>query len=711
MRTRLLSIAIERETDIVLVRQRARKIAGLVGFDAQDQTRITTALSEIARNVWEYAGGGRVEFWFNADRAQSLEIVVQDKGKGIADIEAVLAGTYQSNTGMGLGILGARRLMESFEIQTGARRGTTVRMARSLTRRAPTIGPAELAAIGKALARSGETLDPLDEIRRQNQDLMVQLNELHGRQHQLTQLNQELEDTNRGVVALYAELDERADHLRRADQLKSRFLSNMSHEFRTPLNSIMALSRLLLARSDGELTPEQEKQVQYIRKAAENLTELVNDLLDLARVEAGKTVVAPTEFTAASLFGALRGMLRPLLVAEGVALVFEEASDVPALFTDEGKVSQILRNFLSNAIKFTERGEVRAWAQSDPTADTVTFFVRDTGVGIPPEQIETIWQEFGQVDNPLQSKVKGTGLGLPLAKKLAELLRGSVNVQSWPGQGSVFSVTLPRVYSQAGDATEPEAPWQLDPDRVPVLAIEDDPADALTFQRALRGSRYQLLPARSLAEARRVLERVSPAAVLLDIVLVGEESWKLLIEMKQRPLTERIPIIVASSLAEERKARGLGADEYLEKPVDPARLIRALDEFTGRRSVTRVLMVDDEEVSRYLVRQLLPLGAYEIREASNGPDGLKLARDEPPDVVLFDLKMPTMDGFEFLDGLAQSEPTRSLPAIALTSMRLSAQQRHQLARAAQILPKSELSADVLVAAIRGVMRPRAGTSP
>jgi signal transduction histidine kinase len=199
----------------------------------------------------------------------------------------------------------------------------------------------------------------------------------------LAELNQELRDTNRGVVALYAELDERADHLRRADELKSKFLSNMSHEFRTPLNSVLALSRLLLARTDGELTPEQEKQVQFIRKAAESLTELVDDLLDLAKVEAGKTVVTPVEFKAGELFGALRGMLRPLLVGDAVALIFEEA-DVP-LYTDEGKVSQILRNFLSNAIKFTENGEVRS-----------------TGIGIAEADLGVIFDEFGQVTHPMR---------------------------------------------------------------------------------------------------------------------------------------------------------------------------------------------------------------------------------------------------------------------------------------------------------------------
>jgi signal transduction histidine kinase/CheY-like chemotaxis protein len=699
MKARLLIVALDRETDIVLVRQRTRKIASLLGFDTQDQTRITTAVSEIVRNAWEYARGGKVEYWVSGDNPQRFELVVRDKGQGIANLEAVLSGTFRSQTGMGLGILGAQRLMDHFDVETAPGRGTTVRLAKALPRRVTPLGQGELNAITRALAAQ-EPLDAFDEIRRQNQEMLVQLEELTLRQQQLTQLNQELQDTNRGVVALYAELDERADHLRRADELKSRFLYNMSHEFRTPLNSMLALSSLLLSRSDGELSPEQAKQVHFIRKAAENLTELVNDLLDLAKVEAGKAVVVPTEFTVASLFGALRGMLRPLLVGDAVALVFEDAEDVPPLFTDEAKISQILRNFLSNAIKFTERGEVRIWAQIDPATDTIGFSVRDTGIGIAEDQIGVIWQEFGQVAQALQRKIKGTGLGLPLAKKLAELLGGSVGVLSNLGEGSVFTATVPRVYQQAMDATEAEAAWTLEPGRLAVLAVEDDAADSFTLERVLAGTRFQLLPVRTLVEAKRALERVTPAAILLDILLAGEESWRFLIEMKQRPQTDHIPIIVVSTSAEEHKARGLGADEYIAKPIERDRLVRVLDKATGEHSVTKVLVVDDDEVSRYLVRQLLPLGAFRLSEASNGVDGLKRAEDDRPDVVLFDLGMPDMDGFEFLDRLSRGDATNSLPTIALTSLRLTAEDRQQLRRAVQIIPKSMLSADVLLSAIQ-----------
>ena len=244
------------------------------------------------------------------------------------------------------------------------------------------------------------------ELRRQNQELIFSLDEVERQRKELTSLNEELHDTNRGVVALYSDLDEKAEHLRRADSLKSRFLSNMTHEFRTPLNSILALTHLLLDRCDGELMPEQERQVSFIRKSAESLTELVNDLLDLAKVEAGRIEIRPVEFRIGDLFGALRGMLRPLLVGDKVNLVFEDASSLPAMFSDEAKISQVLRNLISNALKFTEAGEIRVGASLSDGC--FTFTVKDDGIGIAPEHHELIFQEFSQLDGPIQRKVRGT---------------------------------------------------------------------------------------------------------------------------------------------------------------------------------------------------------------------------------------------------------------------------------------------------------------
>jgi signal transduction histidine kinase/CheY-like chemotaxis protein len=710
MEQRLLLIAIEVETDIVLVRKRTRRLAELIGFEVQDQTRITTAVSEIARNAFEYAGGGQLEFRFNISASPQVFImVVRDRGPGIAKLPAILAGVHKSATGMGLGLLGAQRLMDEFRVDTKPGEGATVSLGKKLPPRAPRLTAASLKTIVERLAKDGPA-DAMAEIRQQNQQILMQMDQLKGRQEDLERLNQELQDTNRGVVALYAELDERADHLRRADELKSKFLSHMSHEFRTPLNSILALSRLLLDRTDGDLTGEQETQVRFIRRAAENLTELVDDLLDLAKVAAGKTVIVASEFTVSSMFGALRGMLRPLLVGDAVALVFEDAADLPPLDTDEGKVSQILRNFISNALKFTERGEVRVWATADAKSDTVSFHVRDTGIGIARADIELIFQEFGQVNHRLQSRVKGTGLGLPLSKKLAELLGGKINVESELGEGSTFSVTLPRSYPKVTDRLEEaDEEWSLEPGKAPLLVVEDDAADAFALKRILAETSYQPLFTQSIRQAQRILQEVRPAAVLLDVVLLGDESWRLLLQIRQQDTYAEIPLIVMSSSGEARKALHLGADEYIPKPLDAATLIGLLDRLTGRHSVIKVLLVDDEEITRYLVRQLLPRSRFSLSNARNGTEGLQLLRDERPDVVLLDINMPEMTGSQFLerihdDANGGTDTFANVPIIILTSAILDAEERSLLRRARRILSKSDLSAGMLSDTIEDVLR-------
>jgi signal transduction histidine kinase len=276
---------------------------------------------------------------------------------------------------------------------------------------------------------------------------------LEASRRELEALRAELEETNRGVVALYGELDAQAERLREATELKSRFLAYMSHEFRTPINSIRSIARLLTDRLDGPLTPEQERQVNFIQDTATEFAAMVDDLLDLARVEAGRVEISPAWFEMVDLFTALRGMFKPVLTNPNVVLVFEEPGDIPKLYTDHQKLSQILRNFISNALKFTQQGEVRVSAR--PVAgDMVTFSVADTGIGIAPEHHGAVFHDFTQIDSPIQKRLRGTGLGLSLSKKLAVLLGGSVALESVLGQGSTFSVTIP-VHLQAPADQEP----------------------------------------------------------------------------------------------------------------------------------------------------------------------------------------------------------------------------------------------------------------
>jgi signal transduction histidine kinase len=272
--------------------------------------------------------------------------------------------------------------------------------------------------------------------------------QLAKQQSELDFLQAELAETNRGVLALYAELDDNAVLLREAADLKSRFLSYMSHEFRTPLASITSIADILIAGMDGPLSAEQQRQIKFIRGSVRELSEMVDDLLDLAKVDAGRVSIAPEWFEMVDLFSALRGMFKPIVVSGSVSLIFEETTEIPRIYTDDKKLSQILRNYISNALKFTSEGEVRVSAALEGQTH-VEFAVSDTGIGIAKDHLPALFSDFVQIDTRIQKRLRGTGLGLSLSKKFAELLGGSVGVTSEEGRGSRFSVVIPIRYANA----------------------------------------------------------------------------------------------------------------------------------------------------------------------------------------------------------------------------------------------------------------------
>jgi signal transduction histidine kinase/DNA-binding response OmpR family regulator/anti-sigma regulatory factor (Ser/Thr protein kinase) len=725
----ILTVSLRYENDVVSARQRARQIASLLGFERQDQTRISTAISEIARNAMVYGGGGTAEFALEGNTApQVLLTTITDRGPGIDNLQEVLSGAYKSETGMGVGIMGARRLMDGFNIES-KRSGTKVEVRKILPPHAPLVTREGLKKIVDALPGppGGKPRTLLEELQQQNRELVQTLEELRLRQEELSTLNSELADTNRGVIALYAELDEKADHLRRADELKSKFLSNMSHEFRTPLNSILALTRLLLDRVDGDLTKEQEMQVGYVRRAADDLYGLVNDLLDLAKVEAGKIEVHPSEFNVADLFAALRGMLRPLLVNPQVNLVFEDPEGLPLLRTDEGKVSQILRNFISNALKFTTVGEIRVTARlvragesaviphaalgDDADAapvqhDSIVFAVEDSGIGIPASSHGRIFQEFGQLENPIQRTVRGTGLGLSLSKKIAELLGGRLRFRSEEALGSTFAAVIPCDVAVAGEELELPLPT-LEVGRPAVLIVEDTPEDRLIFERILAGEPVQPVFAATVLQAKDIVRRVRPVAIVLDIMLQGEPSWSLLAQFKQDPLTRDVPVIVATTLDDRRKGLGLGAAAYLVKPLDHEALRHTLRQVTGdatERLVGNILLIEDDEAHRYILRGLLEGQSGMIFEAADGMRGLEMAAAHRPAVILLDLGLPVVPGEQVLKLLKGDPRTADIPVVVVTSDTLDTERRSNLETyAAAVLSKDGLSRGVLLAAISSAL--------
>jgi signal transduction histidine kinase/CheY-like chemotaxis protein len=684
----ILQIALHSERDVVQARQRAREVAAELGLDNQDQIRLATATSEIARNAFRYARSGKVAFSLDLEQ-QRIEVEVSDAGSGISNLNEVLEGRYRSMTGMGMGIIGTKRLMDDFRIET-SQNGTTVHMGKQLPRYRNNWTERSAREM-KAKLQGRIPSNPFEEIEQQNQELLKTLQELRTRQEELELLNRELEDTNRGVVALYAELDERADYLRRASELKTKFLSNVSHEFRTPLNSIISLARMLMDRIDGDLTGEQLKQIRYIESSARVLQDLVNDLLDLAKVEAGKVRMRPKRFEIHELFSALKGMLKPLLADNtSVNLIFDETDDLIPLRTDEGKVSQILRNLISNAIKFTPNGSVTVSATMLP-GEEVEFRVSDTGIGIAPEHHETIFREFSQVDNPLQDRYRGTGLGLPLCRNLAKLLGGSIRLESGLGRGSTFFVRIPAVYvGERLEADVTEMPPAPEFHRSPVLILDDNADSARLFESYLRNSEFQAIIASNVAQAEIWTARHTPSAVIADVYLEEEQCWEFLARVRGR--WPELVCIATSISDESEAAQQNGVDVFLQKPIHEEVLLRELRSRVSQMEIRRILLVDDNEIARYILRDLLDQPWLNIREASNGTEAFSAIEQEIPDAIILDILMPDMSGFDVLRKLRGSSATERLPVLIYTSKDLSDSERSELeALNASLIKKAEVS--------------------
>jgi signal transduction histidine kinase len=430
---------------------------------------------------------------------------------------------------------------------------TTVRFGKCLPARNKALDGAGIGRIGTLLAQQ-PTGGPNRELESQNRELLHALDglrsreaELERREQELARLNVELQETNRGVVALYAELDEKAVALRSADEMKSRFLSHVTHEFRTPVNSVLALTRLLLQRIDGQLSPEQEKQVSYIRDAAQQLADMVNDLLDLAKVEAGKTEIRMASIDVIQFLGAIRALMRPLVTQESVNLVFEDPVPGLMLQSDESKLGQILRNLVSNALKFTQQGEIRVSAQRSIDGASIHFAVRDSGIGIAKLDQERIFQEFAQIDHPIQKNLKGTGLGLPLSRRLATLLGGTLTVESELGQGSIFTVTLPVGDAvDARNAAEQAAAQRRYSDTI--LIVDDEVTARYLSRQLFRGSRYDVVEATGADAAERARFE-SPVLILLDLMMPDRSGFEVLNDLKSDEATQSIPVVIHTSKA------------------------------------------------------------------------------------------------------------------------------------------------------------------
>jgi signal transduction histidine kinase len=445
--TVLLRAAIGVEHDVFAARQRAREVATAIGLDGRDQIRMATALSEVGRQMLARLGPVTVTFEAATEPAESL---IVRASAPTADQETV--------TRLLADIAGASRLMETWKVEEAPDRVTVV-MGRRLPLGAPQLTPDRVNELRADMDRLAPGR-PVEEFILQNQQLLAALEETQAQRDQLLRLNQELEETNRGVlalynelsaeleetnrgvVALYAELDDRSAKLRDASEAKSRFLANVSHEMRAPVTAILGLVRLITDPGSEPLTAEQRTQLELIQGSAQDMLSRVNELLDLAKAESGRLVPTPTEVDLGAVFATLRGTMRSLVTLPEVEVVVEEPDGLPTLVTDEVMLTQVLRNLVTNAIKFTHRGEVRLAARYTG-GDWLELIVSDTGIGIPADEQLRVFEEFYQIRGEAQRGVVGTGLGLPYARSLVTLLGGEINLVSTEGEGATFTVTLP----------------------------------------------------------------------------------------------------------------------------------------------------------------------------------------------------------------------------------------------------------------------------
>jgi signal transduction histidine kinase/CheY-like chemotaxis protein len=679
----LHKIAFDGEPDLVQVRRVVRRLAQLLQFEQRDEVKITAAVSELTRAAGAVPGGGvEVVFAIDGEPAEP-RFTIEVMGPGLAP-EKRARGSIAAES-----IVAAEKLLERV-VDVGA--PTALRFCKPLAERAVPATSERVAAIRAEITR----VDPRradgyrEELTRQTHELAEALLEIEERKQELATLNAELSDTNRGVVALYAELDDRASQLRRADELKTRFFSQMSHEFRTPLNSILALSNILLEEADGPLLSEQRRQVGLIRDGVTDLLDLVGDLLDLAKMEAGKTQVHVAAFGVGTLFGALRAMMRPLLPASTVSLEFGATSALPALVGDEGKVMQILRNFLSNAVKFTERGQITVTARfvrvgesvggGTTETDSVLFAVMDTGIGIAREYQAAIFEEFRQVENRLQRKSRGSGLGLPLCRRLAGLLGGRVWVESEPGHGATFYLLLPCVYGAAS------ARGAVAGDARPLLLMIDERADRRSALVALfLDSAFLPVEATPGEVTSATLAALQPTAAVLDTATADPTLLEAL----------RGAAVPVMSVA--------GAD--FSAPPGRERLLADTYHTVLRAKLRSVLIVDDDEAYRTILKKHFAPFCELVHATGDVAAASAALSGGGVDCLVLDLIMPELDGLTLLQRIRADAATAELPIVMCSSKSLSAEEQALLRRLrAPFLAKDALGTSQVARALLNARR-------
>jgi signal transduction histidine kinase/CheY-like chemotaxis protein len=511
---------------------------------------------------------------------------------------------------------------------------------------------------------------------------------------------------------LFQEIQEQSRQLEVASQHKSQFLANMSHELRTPLNAIIGVTEMLLddART---LRPEDVEPLERILRAGKHLLALINDILDLSKIEAGKMELHIESFAIAPLIEDVVTTVGPLASRNGNRIVLEVPADIGRMSADALRVRQALLNLASNASKFTENGLVTITGarRHEDGREWVALAVADTGIGMTPDQTARLFEDFTQADSSTTRKYGGTGLGLAISRRFCRMMGGDITVESTLGAGSRFTMRLPAKVEGADTATAPEgAPVEeRRPVRRPsttrtVLVIDDDPTVRDLLERFLTKEGFSVVLAEGAVEGLRRARDIRPAAITLDVLMPDLDGWTVLAALKGDPELADIPVILVTIVDEKNKGYALGAADYLIKPIDRDRLARVLRKLCGDRASRDVLVIEDDDTTREVLRGALARDGWSVAQAENGRVGLTRLAEKIPDVILLDLMMPEMDGFEFIAELRGKPEWQHIPVLVVTARDLSAEDRRRLSGGVQqIIQKGAYDRDRLLAEVGQVL--------